>query len=205
VLVVGAGSSGAEIALELAKKHRVWLSGPDPGQEPPLPASIIWFIASRVFNVANPIGRKLRDHFLYPPRGIPRGRVTRKDLQKAGIEWVARTTGAKDGLPELEDGRVLEVSNVVWCTGYVTDYSWVDLTVFDDHGYPIHDRGIVRSQPGLYFMGLPFQRAITSALIGGVGKDAEYIAEHIRGRQPAGHPQPQPKIPALKKITLLNL
>lgn len=187
VLVVGAGSSGAEIALESAKKHRVWLSGRDPGQEPPFPAPVIWFIASKILNVANPIGRKARNRFLYPPRGIPRGRVTRKDLKNAGVNWVGRTTGTKSGLPEIEDGRVLEVNNVIWCTGFVTDYSWIDLPVFDDYGYPVHNRGVVESQPGLYFMGLMFQRAVTSALVGGVGKDAKYIAEHIKDRQSVWH------------------
>lgn len=73
-LVVGAGSSGGEIALELAEHHQVWLSGRDPGQEPdtegPLSirlfTPIIWFVASRVVNVANPIGRRVRRHFLDP-------------------------------------------------------------------------------------------------------------------------------------------
>jgi putative flavoprotein involved in K+ transport len=193
VLVVGAGSSGGEIALELSERHRVWLSGRDPGQEPTRPGSaadrllipIIWFMASRVINVHNPLGRKVRDRFLHPPRGIPRGRVNRHDLKAAGIEWVARTTGAYDGHPQLEDGRVLEVANVIWCTGFAADYGWIDLAVFGDFGYPIHENGVVESQPGLYFMGLLFQRTLSSALIGGVGRDAEYIARHIRDRRPA--------------------
>jgi putative flavoprotein involved in K+ transport len=195
VLVVGAGSSGGEIALELADRHQVWLSGRDPGQEPdtdgPLSirlfTPIIWFMASRVVNVANPIGRRVRRHFLDPPRGIPRGRVTRDVLRDAGVEWLARTAGVKDGRPQLEDGKVLDVANVIWCTGFVADYSWIDIPVFDDHGYPIHERGVVESQPGLYFMGLLFQRTLSSALIGGMGRDAEYIARHIKDHRLTGH------------------
>ena len=191
VLVVGAGSSGGEIALELAKHHQVWLSGRDPGQEPDtdgpisirLLTPIIWFMASRVVNVANPIGRRVRQHFLYPPRGIPRGRVTRDDLDDAGVGWVARTAGVKDGRPRLEDGTILDVANVIWCTGFVTDYGWIDIPVFDDHGYPIHERGVAESQPGLYFVGLLFQRTLTSALIGGMGRDAGYIARRIKDRR----------------------
>jgi putative flavoprotein involved in K+ transport len=100
----------------------------------------------------------------------------------AGIEWVGRTTGTRDGRPQLEDGRVLDVASVIWCTGFVTDYSWIELPVFDAYGYPIHARGVVESQPGLYFMGLLFQRTLSSALIMGVDKDAAFIARAIAAR-----------------------
>jgi putative flavoprotein involved in K+ transport len=186
VLVVGAGNSGAEIATELAGDHRVLLSGPDTGQEPTRAGSIpdrvftpvMWLIATRLTN-RTAMGRKLRDHFLDPPRGIPLGRVRRKDIIAAGIERVGRTTGVRNGHPLLEDGRVPEVSNVIWCTGYVPDFSWVDLPLQTRHGFPIQNRGIVESVPGLYFIGLPFLYSLSSALLGGVGRDAEYIVDHI--------------------------
>jgi putative flavoprotein involved in K+ transport len=143
---------------------------------------LIWFMASHVINVANPIGRKVRDHFTRPPRGVPLGRIKRQDILDAGVERVARTTGTKDGAPVLEDGRVLKVANVVWCTGFSPDFSWIDVPDFDDFGYPVHSRGVVESHPGLYFMGLPFQRTLSSFLVGGVGRDAGYIAAHIRRR-----------------------
>ena len=163
VLVVGAGNSGAEIAIELAGHHQTWLSGPDTGQEPTRAGSfpdrlftpIMWLIATRLTVKTLP-GRKLRDHFLDPPRGIPLGRVRRKQIIAAGIERVARTTGVQDGYPLLEDGRVLEVSNVIWCTGYTADFSWIDLPLATRHDFPIQNRGIVESVPGLYFIGLPF-------------------------------------------------
>jgi putative flavoprotein involved in K+ transport len=190
VLVVGAGQSGAEIALDLVAEHRVWLSGKDNGEEPTRPGSfadrlvtpIMVFAATKVINVANPIGRKVRNHFLYPPHGIPRAGGTRKRVLAAGIEWVGRTTATKDRRPQLEDGRVLDVANVIWCTGFVTDYSWIELPVFDSYGYPIHVRGVVESHPGIYFMGLLFQRTLSSALIMGVGKDAAYVANAIAAR-----------------------
>lgn len=195
VLVVGAGQSGAEIALDLVGDHQVWLSGNDNGEVPFDPGTFADRIfrpigklaITKVVNVANPIGRKVRNRFLYPPRGIPRGGGTKKKILKAGIQWVGRTSGTKGGQPQLDDGRVLNVASVIWCTGFVTDYSWIDLPVFDDYGYPIHKRGVVESRPGLYFMGLLFQSALASALIVGVGKDAEYVAEHIGSRQPARH------------------
>jgi putative flavoprotein involved in K+ transport len=194
VLVVGAGNSGAEIATEVAGHHQTWLSGPDPGQEPTRAGSIpdrfftpvMWFMATR-FTVRTPMGRKLRDHFLDPPRGIPLGRVRRKDILAAGIERVGKTTGVRGGRPLLEDGRVLETANVIWCTGYTPDFSWIDLPVPTRHGFPIHDRGIVKSIPGLYFIGLLFLYSLSSALLGGVGRDAGHIVGHIASSR-AGRP-----------------
>ena len=85
----------------------------------------------------------------------------------------------RGGYPQLEDGRVLEVSNVIWCTGYAADFSWVDLALPTHRGVPIQDRGTVESVPGLYFIGLLFLYSLSSALIGGVGRDAEHIVRHI--------------------------
>ena len=187
VLVVGAGNSGAEIALEVARHHPTWLSGRDTGQEPTRAGSLpdrllmplLWFAASRVLTVTSPIGRKMRDHFLDPPRGIPLGRVRRSDIRAAGIERVPRTAGVHDGHPALDDGRILEVSNIVWCTGFVMDVSWIDLPVIADDAFPVHQRGVVTSQAGLYFVGLPFLHSLSSALLGGVGRDGAHIADHI--------------------------
>ena len=186
VLVVGAGNSGAEIALDLAGHHQTWLSGPDTGQEPTRAGTIpdrlftpVMLLMATRLTVRTWPGRKLRDHFLDPPRGIPLGRVRRKDLIAAGIERVGRTAGVQDGRPLLDDGRLLDVSNVIWCTGYTPDFSWIDLPLTTRRGWPLQDRGIVESVPGLYFMGLPFLYSLSSALLGGVGRDAEHIAGHI--------------------------
>ena len=191
VLVVGAGNSGAEIALELAAHHRIWLSGPDTGQEPTRAGTIpdrfftpiMWLMATRL-TVRTWMGKKLRDYFLDPPRGIPLGRVRRKDIIAAGIERVGRTTGVRDGRPLLDDGRLLDVTNVIWCTGYTPDFSWIDLPLSTRRGWPTQDRGIVASVPGLYFMGLLFLYSLSSALLGGVGRDAEHIVAHIVANRP---------------------
>jgi putative flavoprotein involved in K+ transport len=190
VLVVGAGNSGAEIALEVSQQHRTRLSGRDTGQEPTRAGSLpdrllmplMWFMAVRVLTVTSPIGRRVRSHFLDPPRGIPLGRVRRRDILAAGIERVPRTVGVRDGCPMLDDGRILEVSNVVWCTGFVPDLSWIDLPVTGDDGFPVQERGVVSSQPGLYVVGLPFLHSLSSALLGGVGRDAAHVADHIAAR-----------------------
>ena len=195
VLVVGAANSGAEIALEVSRDHRTWLSGRHPGQEPTRPGSmwdrlltpVIWFIFSHVLTVNTPVGRmawrKLHS------RGLPLARVRPKDLAAAGIERVPRTTGARGGLPMLDDGRDLEVANVIWCSGFVRDFAWIDLPVFAEDGDPVHDRGVVGSEPGLYFVGLFFLSAVSSSLVGGVGRDAEYIAKHIASRELNSRPR----------------
>ena len=187
VLVVGAGNSGAEIALDLAPDHQTWLSGRDPGHEPTRAGTLpdrfvtpfLWFMATRVLTVGTPLGRKVRDHYFDPPRGIPLGRVRQKDFAAAGIERVPKMTGTKDGRPVLEDGRVLDVATLIWCTGFTSDFTWIDLPLPRHNGVPIHDRGVVTACPGLYFVGLPFLCSLSSALVGGVGRDAAYIVDHL--------------------------
>jgi putative flavoprotein involved in K+ transport len=68
----------------------------------------------------------------------------------------------------------------------VSDFSWIDLPVFDPDGEPRHDRGVVGSEPGLYFVGLFFLSSGASPLIGGVGRDAAHIARHITSRRVDG-------------------
>jgi hypothetical protein len=74
---------------------------------------------------------------------------------------------------------VFDVANVVWCTGFRTDFGWVDLPVFDEAGNPRHVRGVVESEPGLYFLGLVFLYSFSSDVLPGRGRDAAYIAKHI--------------------------
>jgi putative flavoprotein involved in K+ transport len=190
VLVVGAGHSGADIALDAASGHKTWLSGTVHGQVPfdvegrlarPI-WTLLWFVADHVLTVRTPLGRKMKPAARGP--GGPLVRVKLPELTAAGVEHVdARTTGVRDGRPELGDGRVLDVANVIWCTGFQQDFGWVHLPVTDEHGWPRHDRGVVGSAPGLYFVGLPMQYAYTSHLVGGAGRDAEHVARHIAARQ----------------------
>jgi putative flavoprotein involved in K+ transport len=185
VLVVGAGNSGAELAWEVSHAHPTWLSGPDTGHLPVraggrwdrLLTPPFWWFASRVLTVDTPVGRKVRPKALHTP--APLERVRPKELAAARVERVPRTVGVRDGLPVLEDGRVMEVANVLWCAGLRPEFGWVDLPVFDQDGLPRHDRGVVASQPGLYFIGLWFLSGFTSSLLGGVGRDAERIAGQI--------------------------
>jgi putative flavoprotein involved in K+ transport len=188
VLVVGAGNSGADIGLEVRRAHETWLSGRDKGHIPfrtegrlaRLVFPVLWLVATQVLTLGTPIGRKVRPAAV--ANGAPLIRVKPKDLAAAGIERVPRTVGAHDGLPLLEDGRVLDVANVIWCTGYRPAFDWIDLPVFAAGGEPLHERGAVPSEPGLFFLGLDFLYAFSSETVGGVGRDAEYVARQIEAR-----------------------
>jgi putative flavoprotein involved in K+ transport len=188
VLVVGAGNSGAEIALDLAARHRAYLSGRDTGHVPFSAGAhrLRWRIFSWLFNhvltVDRWLGRMMKRRAV--TQGTPLIRVRAADLTAAGIRRVPRTIGIQDGQPMLKDGRHVEVSNVIWCTGFRPDFTWIDLPVFGPDGHPVHYRGVVEGEPGLYFVGLPFLYSLGSSTIGGVGRDAEYIARCIAGLRP---------------------
>jgi len=192
VLIVGVGNSGAEIAKELTKTHTVLISGKEKGQTPvehdsgamKIVLPIIRFLGQHVLTMRTAFQRKLVAKA--EASGTPLIRVKRRHLDAAGVEWVARTVGVRDGMPELEDGRVLEVANVIWCTGFRPSYDWIDLPVFGEDGLPIHDRGVVQTEPGLYFMGLLFQFSATSDVLPSKGRDARHVAKHIASRSRNG-------------------
>jgi putative flavoprotein involved in K+ transport len=197
VLVVGAGNSGAEIALESAANgHPTWLSGRPVGEIPfriegtasrlLLERLVIRFVFHRVLTVRTPAGRKARSQ--RAGQGTPLIRTKAADFKAAGIDRVARVAGVRDGWPVLEGGRLLQVANVVWCTGFEHDFSWIDLPGVGEHE-PRHERGVVQGEPGLYLLGLHFLYSLSSAMIHGVARDADHIAGHIAARtarRPAG-------------------
>jgi putative flavoprotein involved in K+ transport len=190
VLVVGAAQSGADIALEIARAgHEAWLSG-RAVPEVPVPFGswrmrralpVLWFLANHVLTTRTPIGRRMQPEIR--KGGTPLIRYKRADLAAAGVHLTeARTAGADDGRPVLDDGTVLDVANVVWCTGFRQEFGLVRPDVTGDDGYPRGDAGIVTDLPGLYYVGLLFQTAFASMLIGGAGRDAKRIAAHIAAR-----------------------
>jgi putative flavoprotein involved in K+ transport len=185
VLLVGVGNSGAEIAKELSSTHRVMLAGKPAGQIPFRHGTrrsrpffhVIRFFGHRVLTRGTPIGRKLLPKL--EGKAAPLIRVKSKDLETAGVERVPRVVGVREGLPELEGGRVLEVENVIWCTGFRQDFPWIDLPIFDDERRPRHERGVVPSAPGLYFVGLVGQYSLSSDVLPGASRDPRYIAKVI--------------------------
>jgi putative flavoprotein involved in K+ transport len=194
VLVVGLGNSGAEITLDVAASHPTWLAGTESGRVPFRPdsalARVVFLplmfrvIGHRVLTVRTPIGRRMRPKLL--AHAAPLVRVKPADLAAAGVKRVGKVVDTRDGLPVLDDGRVLPAENVIWCTGFGPDFSWIDLPVFGqskDPSEPVHARGIVADQPGLYFVGLYFLYAMSSGFLPGVGRDAAYVVQHIASRR----------------------
>jgi putative flavoprotein involved in K+ transport len=190
VLIVGAGNSGAEIAMDLVSRHRVWVSGRDTGEIPFrvnglaarlfLLRIVFRLVFHRLLTIRTPIGRKASKGQL--TKGGPLIRTRSKNLAAAGVERVPRMAGVQNGLPRLDDGRTLDVKNVIWCSGFTPGFSWIDLPILDPQGVPIHDGGVVKSEPGLYFVGLLFLYAFSSTMIHGVGRDADRIAGVIDSR-----------------------
>ena len=190
VLLVGAGNSGAEIAVEVARSHTTWVSGRDTGHVPfridGVPARLglmrflFRFVFHRVLTVGTPMGRRLRRKVF--SEGAPLIRVKPRQLAAAGVHRVPRVDRVMNGKPVLEDGRVLDVANVIWCSGFGNGLSWIDLPIFEPNGEPRHSSGIATDEPGLYFVGLHFLHSFSSTMIHGVARDAKRIADTIARR-----------------------
>lgn len=197
VLVVGAGNSGAEIALEAAANgHQVWLSGRDTGHVPfniegrlakmILARLVGRILFHRVLSLSTPIGRKVRPKII--SQGGPLVRIKPKAFIKAGIKRVERVSGVRNGLPVIENEQIQNVKNVVWCTGFYPSFSWIDIPVFNNNE-PIQNRGVVEKEPGLYFTGLHYQYSLSSGMIHGVKRDAEHVVKVILYRLKSGTQQ----------------
>lgn len=200
VLVVGVGNSGGDIALELSKTHSTILSGSPSAHIPfavdGLFARFVFYpillplLGHHLLTLDTPIGRKMRSKVL--SHGDPLFRVKPKDFETANIRRVAKIVGVKDGKPEVEGGEVLDVQNVIWCTGYQPDYSWIKLPIFldDESRKPDHYRGVVQRQPGLYFVGTKFQYSESSSVVKGVSRDAKYVVDHLYSGVKKESPKP---------------
>jgi putative flavoprotein involved in K+ transport len=189
VLVVGVGNSGGDIAIEVARTHPTWISGKESGHIPwPIDSflsrnflvRLVRFVGHHVLTVRTPIGRKARPKLLH--QATPLIRVKPQDLTNAGIQRVPRTAGVKDGRPLLADGRSLDVQNVIWCTGYEHSFPWIDLPITGADGEPAHQDGVVQGVPGLYFVGLHFLYAMSSATLIGIGRDAKRVVKALASR-----------------------
>jgi putative flavoprotein involved in K+ transport len=188
VLIVGAGNSGAEIASELAKAgRRVVLSGNVPSVVPFRPQSFLGrhvfapltlgVVFHRVLRLDSPLGRKAAA--AGRGKATPLIRVKPKDLRSAGVAMVPKVAGVSGREVVLENQQSLVPANVIWCTGFEPGFSWIHLPVFDDRGLPIHRRGVVDAEPGLYFTGLHYLYAMSSAQIHGAARDSAYVGDAI--------------------------
>lgn len=202
-LVVGLGNSGADIGLEVARDRQTYISGEPTAVIPfrieglfgrKIGVNLVRFLATKVLTTSTPMGRKARPKML--GKAAPVVRVKPKDLVAEGAERVPRVVGARDGLPELADGRTLEVDNVVWCTGFRPGFDWIDLPVLDEDGMPRQHRGIVEEMPGLYFCGLFFQHSLWSETLPGMPADVRYVVDHLDGHR---EPAPQTELESKQK------
>jgi putative flavoprotein involved in K+ transport len=190
VLVVGVSHSGADVAFETAQTQRTLLAGHLHGELPfkitdNWKSRIAWplmvVVASHVLTMRTPIGRKMAPFVRMG--AAPLLRIRSGDLARAGVErYDSKVTGVQDGKPVLDDGRTLDVANVIWCTGFRPDYGWIAVPDFvGDDGWPKGVRGAATA-PGLYFLGIPFTFGFTSMLVAGAGRDAKHVVDRIAGR-----------------------
>jgi putative flavoprotein involved in K+ transport len=187
VLLVGAGNSGAEIAMDLVKTHEVYLSGRDVGHVPfdikgfmgrkLLVRLVIRGLFHHLLNMRTPMGRKFRDRM--HGRGMPLIRTRPGQLERAGVRRIGKITKIEAGTAVSEDGTKAPCAAVIWCTGFHPGFDWIDLPAFDEGGTPRHRFGKSINTDGLYFAGLQFQYAVSSMMVAGVGRDARRVAGWI--------------------------
>ncbi len=183
-LVVGAGTSGVEIAIELSKSRPTFISGKPTPHIPDFIfrylGRLYWLFVYYILTIKTPMGRKVKT--IITKSGGPLISVSIHEVNKAKIERLPRLKGVEKGFPLLEDGRILNVASVVWATGYKPDFSWIKLDASEANGWPKTYRGISKEFEGLYFVGMIFQFGLTSGLVGGVGRDAAYVVNHLHRR-----------------------
>lgn len=178
-LVVGAGNSGAEIAVELAATRPVWLAGRDVGTLPVRLGGLPYRLLDRFLTSDTPPGRSMARK--NSGKGTPLVRLSPEDVTAAGVRRLPRVDDIADGMP-VAAGTRLEPEAIIWATGYTRDYSWIKLPVLGDSGDPTHHRGVVSGEPGLYVIGLPFLHSFASSLLMGMNRDARHIARVVLGR-----------------------
>ena len=199
VLVVGAGNSGAQIAMELARNHKVYLSaGHSFYSSPSWLLESVWAWRLHRWRARN-LHRYLKMRLPLPwPIGstqqffVPNFRRERRKLR---IQLVPRAVAADGNTVELSDGQRLHVGAVVWATGFRPEYSWIKAPIIDENGSPMLEFQ-ARAMRGLYFLGLRRQRTSSSSFILGVPSDAKYVAAMMEkeriGQPPLGDPSISP-------------
>ena len=185
VLVVGGGNTGFQIAEELAATHEVHLS--IGSRQMPLPQrlfgrdlfTVLESTGLMAKTVDSRIGRRMK------ARDTLIGSSPRSLRRTHGVTLRPRAVDATGTAVGFDDGTAMDVSSVIWATGFGLDHSWVDVPiVFDSSGGVVHERGVTAAA-GLYFLGLPWLLTRGSALLGWVKDDAEYLAERIEAALPA--------------------
>lgn len=181
VLVVGDGASGRDIAMALMGSRRVLLAGGRKRKLFPerlVGRSVWWWLDKLGLLRASPesfLGRRMRKADPFPARGNDN-----TSLGRIGVELKPRMVAADGEKVSFEDGSSEVVQAIIWATGYVDDFSWVEIDgATDDTANARHLEG-VSHVGGLYFVGRPWQRNRASSLITGVGPDSAFIADRLQ-------------------------
>jgi putative flavoprotein involved in K+ transport len=183
VLVVGAANTGCQIALELSTTHEVEISA---GQHlPTIPqrpmGRDVWWWATLVGLTRITFGSRLGKRLSRRDQVIGGGL---RELRRNGVVVRPRVSGVAGRSVAFADGTSSEYDAVLWATGFRTDHSWIEIPqIKDAQGDIEHERGVTAAS-GLYVLGLTWQHTRTSALLGWVTNDAEFLAEHIGRDQP---------------------
>jgi putative flavoprotein involved in K+ transport len=190
VVVVGAGNSGLQIALELASTHPVTVAA---GTTPPmLPQRVLgrdvfwWLTRTGVMTKSadSRMARRMRS------KGDLVVGTRPADLDRSGVTKRPRLVGADGVVVRFDDGTSADVSTVVWATGFRPDHGWLDVPgVVDTSGVVRHSRGLT-AEPGLAFLGLPWQHTRGSSLLGFVKDDAAWLADRLDHSQRSTAPRP---------------
>ena len=235
VLVIGAGSSGVQIATELNNAGKKVYLSVGPHERPPRKYrdrdNVWWLGVLGTWHETTPPQRPIKG---FAVSGMDGGQsVDFRKLGHDGITLVGMTNEFKDNtvsfnndlvdnvlsaeqnylesleamdkyiedngldLPEEPEAKVFmdmpecmttpiesldfdqdNITSIIWASGFGYDYHWLDFDIFEDNGAPIHSRGIT-SEPGIYFVGLPYLSGKGSSFIWGVWHDAKRIAEYI--------------------------
>jgi len=185
VLVVGAGNSGTDIALEAAAAgHATTLAGRHPGQVPgrvdtPIGNLIAGIAIRRLRGLTLDTARGRQFVAEHRGHGVNLVRNHLADLDRAGVRRTGRLTGVTDGLPVV-DGEPMDAATIVWCTGSRPDLAFLDIpAAIGADGWPDHVRGLATHVPGLAFVGLPFQYSVASPTLMGMGRDADFVVARL--------------------------
>ncbi|WP_378729983.1 flavin-containing monooxygenase [Nocardia brasiliensis] len=183
VVVVGAGNSAVQIAVELAQHTRTSLASRSPvryATNEPVPArSRVWRLLSLASRI--PVG-PLIDHATVPVLDIG---GYRSAIEAGRPDHRGLFVGASQRTLHWPTGEREHVDAVILATGYRPAPGYLQSTgVLDAAGFPHQRFGLSRTLPGLGFVGLEYQRTILSATVHGVSRDAGYVARRLGSSGP---------------------
>ena len=181
-LVVGGGDSGYQILDEISKdkSRTVYFSGDTKVRSIPqqiLGKTLWWWFTLIGFLSSNKyswIGKKISS-ISQPIIGTD----VKEILSRRNVIAAGRTKDALNDEIIFEVKKVSSIKNIIWATGYRPNFKWIEGLELDGNGYPKNYRGVSNIE-GLFFIGLPWMHTRGSATLGGVSKDASYLANMIK-------------------------